>query len=111
MWNDICYLGSIAEVKNEVGDLIETIIYDDEVYCNEKSIRASEFYQAQALGMKPEITLELMLVNYNKEKYVKYDDGFGEEEYTVLRAYKTSPERIELTLVRGVNNANSTERN
>ena len=33
MWNDICYLGSIAEVKNEVGDLIETIIYDDEVYC------------------------------------------------------------------------------
>ena len=51
--------------------------------------------------------LELMLADYNKEKYVKYDDGFGEEEYTVLRTYKKSSDRIELTLVRGVNNASS----
>ena len=41
-----------------------------------------------------------MLCDYNKEKYVKY----YEEEYTVLRTYKTSTERIELTLIRGVNN-------
>ena len=58
--------------------------------------------------MKPELTLEIMLADYNKEKYVKYDDGFGEEEYKVLRTYKTSTEKIELTLVRGVNNADST---
>lgn len=103
MWNDICYLGTLIKAVDDIGDIIETIIYDNEVYCNEKSIRASEFYQAQAVGMKPEVTLELMLADYNKEKYVQYDD----EEYTVLRTYKTSTERIELTLVRGVNNGTS----
>lgn len=108
MWNDICLLGEIREITNEIGDLVETIVYEDEVYCNEKSIRASEFYQAQAVGMKPELTLELMIVDYNKQKYIKYDDGYGEEEYTVLRTYKVSSEKIQLTLIRGVNNANST---
>lgn len=103
MWSNVCYLGVLKEFTNEVGDTIESITYDDEIYCNEKSIKASEFYQAQAVGMKPEVTLEIMLADYNKEKYVKYE----EEEYTVLRTYKTSSERISLTLVRGVNNADS----
>ena len=103
MWSDIAYLGRVVESKNDIGDYIETINYDNEVYCNEKSIKASEFYQAQAVGMKPEVTIELMLVDYSKEKHVKYDD----EEYTVLRTYKTSSEKIELTLIRGINNATS----
>lgn len=103
MWGNVCNLGVFKKTIDDIGDVIETIVYYNEVYCNEKSIRASEFYQAQAVGMKPEVTLELMLADYNKEKYVKYDD----EDYTVLRTYKTSHERIELTLVRGVNNANS----
>lgn len=103
MWSDIAFLGRIVESENDIGDYIEVIIYDNEVYCNEKSIKASEFYQAQAVGMKPEVSIELMLVDYSKEKYIKYDD----EEYTVLRTYKTSSEKIELTLIRGVNNATS----
>ena len=53
--------------------------------------------------MKPELTLEIMTADYSKEKYVMYED----EEYTVLRTYKTSSERIELTLVRGVNNGST----
>lgn len=108
MWNDICYLGTVQLVENEIGDTIENIVYENEVFCNEKSIKATEFYQAQSVGIKPEVTLEIMLSDYNKEKYVKYDDGYGEEEYTVLRTYKTSHERIELTLVRGVDHANAT---
>lgn len=108
MWNNICVLGRVQEKSNSIGDLIEVIEYDNEIFCNEKSIKSSEFYQAQSVGMKPELTLEIMLADYNKEKYVKYDDGFGEEEYKVLRTYKTSTEKIELTLVRGVNNADST---
>lgn len=107
MWSNICVLGRVIEKSNSIGDLIEVIEYDNEIFCNEKSIKSSEFYQAQSVGMKPELTLEIMLADYNKEKYVKYDDGFGEEEYKVLRTYKTSTEKIELTLVRGVNNANS----
>lgn len=103
MWCDVCNLGTLKRVTDEVGDVIETIIYSDEVYCNEKSIRASEFYQAQAMGMKPELTIEMMLIDYNKEPYVMYEG----EEYNVLRTYKTSKERIELTLTRGVNDGNA----
>lgn len=99
----MCNLGILTKATDEIGDVIETIVYNNEVYCNEKSIRASEFYQAQAVGMKPELTIEIMLGDYNKEKYVQYED----EEYSVLRTYKTSPETIELTLVRGVNNGSS----
>lgn len=104
MWSNVCYLGNINKnLVNDIGDITSSIIYGEEVYCNEKSIKASEFYQAQALGMKPEITIELMLIDYNKETHVKYES----EEYRVLRTYKTSSERIELTLVRGINNANT----
>lgn len=104
MWCDICYLGRKDIVTDEVGDAAGAILYDKEVYCNEKSIKASEFYQAQALGMKPEVNLELMIADYNKETHVKYEG----EEYRVLRTFKTSKERIELTLIRGVNNASTT---
>ena len=49
--------------------------------------------------MQPEIVLKVHQIDYNKQKYVKYED----EEYTILRTYKTSSEDIELTLTRGIN--------
>lgn len=103
MWGNVCYLGIENQTTNDIGDLVSNITYGKEVFCDEKSIKASEFYQAQAVGMKPEVTLEIMLVDYEKEKYVIYEN----EEYTILRTYKKSPEKIELTLVRGINNGDS----
>ena len=105
MWSDVCYLGKVNSItdSDDIGDSPVGILYGSEVYCDEKSIKSSDFYQAQALGIKPEVTLELMLVDYNKEKYVRYDDI----EYKVLRTYKSSPEKIEIILTRGVNNAGS----
>ena len=99
MWDKIVILGHEKTITDEIGDLINVITYDCEIFCNEKSVRASEFYQAQAIGMKPELVLEVMALDYNKEKYVKFED----EEYTVLRTYKVSRDKIELTLVRGIN--------
>ena len=103
MWNDICYLGTVNISENEFGDTVKTIEYADYIFCNEKSIGYSQFYQAQAVGMKPTVAIEIHLVDYNKELFVKYDD----EEYTVLRTYKNSPDTIELTLTRGVNYGSS----
>lgn len=104
MWDEECYLGSYIERVNDNGDPIKEIKYNDEsIFCNEKSVKYSEFYQAQSIGMKPEIVLEVKIADYNKEKYVMYDN----QEYTVLRTYKTSSENIELTLVRGVNNGDA----
>lgn len=104
MWNSVCKLGMYEEKVNEIGDLVKNINFNKEVFCNEKSVRYSEFYQAQAVGMKPEIILEIMAVDYEKEKYVMYE----EEKYTVLKTYKKSSEKIELTLIRGVDYGNST---
>lgn len=101
LWSDECFLGAYSDTTNDYGDPVKAIVYSPEsIFCNEKSVKYSEFYQAQAVGMKPEIVLEVKIVDYNKENYVKYED----EEYTVLRTYKTSSENIELTLKRGVNN-------
>lgn len=106
MWSDnICYLGSYLEKDNDFGDTIKEIIYsENHIFCEEKSVKYSEFYQAQAVGLKPEIVLKVNTIDYNKEQFVKYE----EEEYTVLRTYRTSKEKIELTLVRGVNNVSTT---
>lgn len=100
MWNNTLFLGRaiVSDETDDIGDKIEKIVYDNEIFCNEKSVKSNEFYQAQALGMKPEIVLEILVEEYNKEKYVKYED----EEYKVLRTYKTSSEKIELTLTRGI---------
>ena len=103
MWCNVCYLGALADTVNDIGDYEKTLTYNTEIFCNEKSVKYNEFYQAQAIGMKPEIVLEIKQADYNKEKFVKYED----EEYTVLRFYKTSSENIELTLTRGVNNGNA----
>ena len=103
MWSDICYLGELKISTDDIGDSIACIEYKQEIFCNEKSIKLSEFYQAQAVGMKPELTLELMAVDYSKEKYIKYND----EEYRVLRTYKTTRDKIEVTLVKGVNDGDS----
>ena len=103
MWCNVCCLGALADTVNDIGDYEKTLTYNTEIFCNEKSVKYNEFYQAQAIGMKPEIVLEIKQADYNKEKFVKYED----EEYTVLRFYKTSSENIELTLTRGVNNGNA----
>lgn len=103
MWTDIAYLGTKTKTENDYGDVYDVISYDKMIYCNEKSIRQSEFYQAKALGLQPTITIEVMCIDYNDEMYVKFND----KEYTVLRTYKKSPERMELVLERGISHATS----
>ncbi|WP_297634763.1 phage head closure protein [uncultured Clostridium sp.] len=97
--NELVLLGSYLEDStDDIGDPIKKINYSSEVFCEEKSIKYNEFYQAQAQGFKPEIILILWLDDYNNEKYLKYEDV----EYTVFRKYKIGKEKIELTLTRGI---------
>ena len=63
--------------------------------CTVKSIGQTEFYQAQALGLKPEIKLVLDWAwNYHGEKRCKFEGRY----YEILRAYNTKTNEIELTL-------------
>lgn len=63
-----------------------------EVLCNHKGVKRSEFYQAQAVGYKPELCIELMACDYEGEGYFRFDNRL----YKVIRTYPTKAERVEL---------------
>lgn len=54
------------------------------VYCNVKSIGLIEFYQAQSVGLKPEIKIEVKLVNLDGVTHFKYNNKL----YKILRINK-----------------------
>ena len=68
------------------------------------SIGQSEFYQAQAVGLKPELKFKLPdYLEYQNEKHLKYQ-GFNETEeqlYTVIRTFRNGNE-LEIVCKRGV---------
>lgn len=99
MLDEICKLGTKTNSTNDYGDVLETIDYID-TYCQRSSIRQSEFYQANAVGLKPEIELIIRQEDYNNQEYVIYENV----EYKVLRTYLKSKAQVTVTLVRGLHN-------
>lgn len=67
-------------------------------YAEIASVRGSETYQAMTVGLKPELMIVLpdWYDDYHGEKRLIYSDN----EYRVLRAYKTEDLRAELTVYR-----------
>lgn len=98
MWTSICYLGIEAETENAIGEKVETVTFDDYVFCDQKSIRMLEFYQAATTDYKPSITLTLKQADYAGQRYIRFED----EVFTVIRTYAVNSEDIELVLERGV---------
>lgn len=101
MFKDVAFLIKKNKVTDDAGDPVETEI-EQMVFCNEKSVGQSEFYQAMASGLKPEIKLEIMSFEYDNQKQIRYKDRV----YDVIRTYvKDSADIIELTLGGGINGA------
>ena len=107
MYNELIYLESRQSGTNDVGDLIERSELTMRL-AKLKSIGQSEFYQAQAQGLKPELKFVLAdYLDYGYQEYVIYN-GF---RFKVLRTYRTGNE-IEIVCYGGVrlevaNNGNS----
>ena len=68
------------------------------VYCNKKSVRQTEYYQAGAQGMKPEIMLEMRPANYHGEEFAL----FLGTRYHIDRTYTVNDDKMELILSRQV---------
>jgi hypothetical protein len=102
MWNDFILI-SDTETVNSYGDIVK-VETERHVYGLEKSVGGKEFYQAQAVGFKPEIKVVLTnWLDYHGEHRMKYTP-FGMTEpitFTVIRSYRDG-ESIELTLEREV---------
>lgn len=91
-YKDIGYLAKEVTILDELHRPKATYQYS-KVFCNVKSIGQSEFYQAQAAGFKPEIKIELKLINIEGVTHFKLNNVL----YKILRSYKLE-DKIELTL-------------
>lgn len=83
--NDVLTLISTTRGTDDCGDTTfsET---SRTVFCEVMSIGQSEFYQAQAVGLKPELKFKLSdYLEYEGESSVEYDSV----RYRVLRTYRT----------------------
>ena len=97
MYNDVIFLISTQKTKNKVGYLIEERIKTMR-FAKVKSIGQSEFYQAQAQGMKPEIKFVLAdYLDYDNQEEVVYNNFV----YKVLRTYRQGNE-MEIVCYGGV---------
>jgi SPP1 family predicted phage head-tail adaptor len=97
MYNEVIYLLSVTRTTNDIGDTIETP-KSEMRFAKIKSIGQSEFYQAQAQGLKPEIKFELAdYLDYNNQEEVVYN-GF---RYKVLRTFRAG-NKLELVCYGGI---------
>lgn len=93
MYRDIAKLYNIVKTKNATtGRITEATTTKKDVFVNRKSIKQSEFYQAQASKLRPEIAFEIRLVDYSSEKYIEYDNA----SYQIIRTHSKNFEIIEL---------------
>lgn len=79
-YNKVIYLASISYEVDEWFNEVEVITWR-KVYANEHSIGSTEFYNAAATGLRPELAFEIYSFEYNGEKKFKYE----EEEYNIIR--------------------------
>ena len=98
MMNDVIQLVHRSQRADTLGDLVA----EDqvrEVFCYVQSVGQKEFYQAQALGLKPEIKFVLAdYLDYEGETQILYDG----QRYRVLRTYRAGQE-LEIVCYREVN--------
>lgn len=89
---------------NEYGDNILKPI-TREIFAQLISIGTKEFYQAQTVGIKPEIKFLISdYLDYQDEEEVVYNDKI----YKVLRTYRKTTDELEITCYGGVRNVGTT---
>jgi SPP1 family predicted phage head-tail adaptor len=91
MWRDVLQLVTSNHSVNQYGDAVSTDL-TTQVFCNKKSVRQSEFYQAHATGLKPELMFEVRSVDYAGQQELI----FNTKKYLVIRTYSKNDEIIEL---------------
>jgi SPP1 family predicted phage head-tail adaptor len=97
---EILTLITATQAPDDYGDLVTTETTRD-VFAKLGSIGMKEFYQAQAVGLQPELKFVLAdYLDYEGETLVEYNG----QRYRVLRTYRAGQE-LELTVYREVNPA------
>lgn len=99
LFREVIDLISIATTENDMGDPIETET-KLQVFADKQSIRQSEFYQAAATGLRPELMFVVRSIDYNQQPKLEYNS----KTYTIIRTYEKDGELMELVCQGVVNN-------
>lgn len=102
MYNSVIKLIKNTYTVNSYGDSVPTPT-ERQIFAEVKSISQSEFYQAQAVGLKPEIKFVIAdFADYQGEELLKYTPFGGTEEvYKILRTYRNKI-NLEIVCKRGI---------
>lgn len=102
MFDDVIKLLSRTDTVNKYGDTVSTFT-ERTVFAEVKSVGQTEFYQAQAIGLKPEIKFVIAdFADYGGEKQLKYKPfGGTEQTYDILRTYRNKI-NLEIVCKRGI---------
>lgn len=99
LFREVINLIDVTDDINDLGDPIKIFIKKENVFADKQSIRQSEFYQAAAAGLKPELTFIIRTCEYNQEPMLEYNS----KTYNIIRTYEKENEFIEL-VCQGVTN-------
>ena len=100
MYDSVIKLVSESKVVDAYGDIIVEVT-ERSVFAELKSIGQSEFYQAAATGLRPELRFRLSdYYDYDGEQIVEYNSS----RYRVMRTYRSGQE-LELTVYQEANPA------
>lgn len=97
MMTDVITLIAQTSTVDAYGDPVITET-ERTVFCAPASIGQKEFYQAQAVGLQPEIKFTLTdYLDYQNEQYLRHEQA----RYRVLRTFRKGLQ-LELTCTREV---------
>jgi len=102
MYDSVITLISETDTVDEYGDTVTTQTTRN-IFAEVQSISQTEFYQAQALGLKPEIKFVIAdFADYQNEEKLKYTPfGGTEQTYNILRTYRNK-QTLEIVCNRGI---------
>ncbi len=102
MFDDVIKLMSKTDTVNEWGDTVSTFT-ERTVFAEVRSVGQTEFYQAQANGLKPEIKFVIAdFADYHGEEQLKHTPFGGTEQvYDVLRTFRNKI-NLEIVCKRGI---------
>ena len=91
--DDVAFLiSAISNGRDEIGQELPSTAVRTEIYCKQKSIKQSEFYQASQAGLKPEFVIETSMFDYSGEEIIEVDGVL----YKIYRTFERDDEIIEL---------------
>lgn len=107
MYNEII---TLIKKKVDIDSYGDPVVIEErrEIFAEVKSIGQTEFYQAEAVGLKPEIKFVIAdYFDYENEKTLEYAQYESDpERYHIIRTYRVD-NTLEIVCSRGIENVST----